>query len=41
MAGAFIDALTQPEAEDLHAAGRRASYGAGVTFIHRGDDAGS
>ncbi len=41
MAGAFIDALTEPEAQDLHAAGRRASYGAGVTLFHHGDDAGS
>jgi len=41
MAGGFIDALTQPEAEDLRAAGRRASYGAGVTLFHQGDDAGS
>jgi CRP/FNR family transcriptional regulator, cyclic AMP receptor protein len=41
MAGAFIDALAQPEAEDLHAAGRRAFYGAGVTLFHHGDDAGS
>ena len=35
MAGGFIDALTQPEAEDLRAAGRRASYGAGVTLFIR------
>ncbi len=41
MVGSFIDALTQPEAEDLRAAGRRASYGAGVTLFHQGDDAGS
>lgn len=36
----FLDALTQPEADDLHAAGRRRAYGANVTLFHQGDDAG-
>jgi len=41
MTGAFIDALSERESEDLRAAGRRASYGAGVTLFHQGDDAGA
>jgi CRP/FNR family transcriptional regulator, cyclic AMP receptor protein len=41
MAGAFIDALNEPESEDLRAVGRRASYGAGVTLFHQGDEAGA
>jgi CRP-like cAMP-binding protein len=36
----FLDALTEEEAADLHAAGRRRSYGAHVTLFHEGDDAG-
>jgi CRP/FNR family transcriptional regulator, cyclic AMP receptor protein len=36
----FLDALTEEEAADLHAAGRRRAYGPGVTVFHEGDDAG-
>jgi CRP/FNR family transcriptional regulator, cyclic AMP receptor protein len=36
----FLDALTEDEAADLHAAGRRRSYGANTTLFHEGDDAG-
>jgi CRP/FNR family cyclic AMP-dependent transcriptional regulator len=36
----FLDALTEEEAGDLQAAGRRRSYPAGVTLFHEGDDAG-
>ena len=36
----FLDALSEQEAADLHAAGRRRSYGAAVTIVHEGDDAG-
>jgi CRP-like cAMP-binding protein len=36
----FLDALTEEEAAELHAAGRRRSYGPAVTLLHDGDDAG-
>jgi CRP-like cAMP-binding protein len=36
----FLDALTDEEVADLHAAGRRRAYGANVTLFHEGDDAG-
>jgi len=36
----FVDALTDEEAADLHAAGRRRGYRANVTLFHEGDDAG-
>lgn len=41
MTGSFLDALDEHEVRDLHAAGRRRSYPAGVTLFHEGDDAGS
>lgn len=40
MGRTFLDALSEEEATDLHAAGRRCSYGAAVTIVHEGDDAG-
>lgn len=40
MGETFLDALTEEEAADLHAAGRRRSYGPGVTLFHEGDDSG-
>src|SRR4051794_9467585 len=40
MGETFLDALSEQEAADLHAAGRRRSYGAAVTIVHAGDDAG-
>jgi CRP/FNR family cyclic AMP-dependent transcriptional regulator len=40
MGETFLDALSEQEAADLHAAGRRRSYGAAVTIVHEGDDAG-
>jgi CRP-like cAMP-binding protein len=40
MSETFLDALTEAEAADLHAAGRRRAYGPGVTLFHEGDDAG-
>jgi CRP/FNR family cyclic AMP-dependent transcriptional regulator len=40
MAGAFLDALTKTEAEDLRSLGRRRAYGASVTLFHQGDEAG-
>jgi CRP-like cAMP-binding protein len=40
MAGAFLDALTEAEADDLRAAGRHRAYGANVTLFHQGDEAG-
>ena len=40
MAGAFLDALTETEAEDLRSIGRPRAYGANVTLFHQGDDAG-
>jgi CRP-like cAMP-binding protein len=40
MAGAFLDALTEAEADDLHAVGRRRRYGANVALFHEGDDPG-
>ena len=40
MTGAFLDALTETEAEDLRSVGRRRPYGAGVTLFHQGDEAG-
>lgn len=40
MSESFLDALTEDEATDLHAAGRRRAYGPGVTLFHEGDDAG-
>jgi CRP/FNR family transcriptional regulator, cyclic AMP receptor protein len=36
----FLEALTEEEAAELHAAGRRRSYRANVTLFHEGDDAG-
>jgi CRP/FNR family transcriptional regulator, cyclic AMP receptor protein len=36
----FLEELTVDEVAELHAAGRRRSYGAGVTLFHEGDDAG-
>src|SRR5829696_5737962 len=36
----FLEALTEDEAADLHAAGRQRSYGAKTTLFHEGDDAG-
>ena len=40
MAGAFLDALTEAEADDLRSVGRRRAYGANVTLFHQGDEAG-
>jgi CRP-like cAMP-binding protein len=40
MAETFLDALTAEEAAHLRAAGRQRTYGAGVTIVHEGDDAG-
>ena len=40
MAGAFLDELSQAEADELHSVGRARTYGAGVTLFHHGDDAG-
>jgi CRP/FNR family cyclic AMP-dependent transcriptional regulator len=40
MGESFLDALTEEEAADLHAAGRRRAYGPGVTLFHEGDDSG-
>jgi CRP-like cAMP-binding protein len=40
MSETFLDALTDEEAADLHAAGRRRAYGPGVTLFHEGDDSG-
>src|SRR5919197_1449105 len=40
MGETFLDALTEEEAADLHAAGRRRTYGPGVTLFHEGDDTG-
>jgi CRP/FNR family cyclic AMP-dependent transcriptional regulator len=40
MGETFLDALSEQEAADLHAAGRRRSYGPAVTIVHEGDDAG-
>jgi CRP/FNR family transcriptional regulator, cyclic AMP receptor protein len=40
MAGTFLEALTDEEAADLHAAGRRRTFGPAVTVVHEGDDAG-
>jgi CRP/FNR family transcriptional regulator, cyclic AMP receptor protein len=40
MAGAFLDELSETEAEDLRSVGRARAYGAGVTLFHQGDDAG-
>ena len=40
MAGAFLDALTEAEADDLHSVGRRRRYGANVTLFHEGDEPG-
>ena len=40
MKGTFLDALTDDEVAELHAAGRRRTYGPGVTLVHEGDDAG-
>jgi hypothetical protein len=37
MAGAFLDELSETEAEDLRSAGRVRAYGAGVTLFHQGD----
>lgn len=40
MSESFLDALTEEEAADLHAAGRPCAYRPGVTLFHEGDDAG-
>src|SRR3954465_4023757 len=40
MAQTFLDELTEKEAADLRAAGRQCGYGAAVTIVHEGDDAG-
>ena len=40
MTGAFLDALTEAEADDLHSVGRRRRYGANVTLFHEGDEPG-
>lgn len=40
MADAFLDALTETEAEDLRSIGRPRAYGANVTLFHQGDEAG-
>jgi CRP-like cAMP-binding protein len=40
MSQTFLDALTDEEVADLHAAGRRRSFAAAVTIVHEGDDAG-
>ncbi len=40
MAGAFLDALTEAEADDLRSVGRRRRYGANVTLFHEGDEPG-
>jgi CRP-like cAMP-binding protein len=40
MAETFVNALTEDEVAELNAAGRRRSYGAAVTIVHEGDDAG-
>jgi CRP-like cAMP-binding protein len=40
MGETFLDALSEDEAADLHASGRRRRYGAAVTIVHEGDDAG-
>jgi CRP-like cAMP-binding protein len=40
MAVSFLDALSEPEAEDLRSIGRTRSYGANVTLFHHGDEAG-
>src|SRR6185437_3906841 len=40
MAATFVEALKEEEAAELHAAGRRRTYGAAVTLFHEGDDAG-
>jgi CRP-like cAMP-binding protein len=40
MGETFLDALTEEEAADLHAAGRRRTYRPGVTLFHEGDDSG-
>jgi CRP-like cAMP-binding protein len=40
MSETFLDALTDEEVADLHAAGRRRAYGPGVTLFHEADDSG-
>jgi len=40
MGGEFLDALTEAEAEDLRSVGHHRAYGANVTLIHQGDEAG-
>ena len=40
MGETFLDALHEDETAELQAAGRRRTYGAGVTIVHEGDDAG-
>jgi CRP/FNR family cyclic AMP-dependent transcriptional regulator len=40
MAATFIEALTDEETAEMHAVGRRQSYGPAVTLFHEGDDAG-
>jgi CRP-like cAMP-binding protein len=40
MAGAFLDELSEVEADDLRSVGRARRCGAGVTLFHQGDDTG-
>jgi CRP-like cAMP-binding protein len=40
MSGAFLDSLTETEAEDLRSIGRERSYAANVTLFHHGDETG-
>jgi CRP-like cAMP-binding protein len=40
MVATFIEALTDEETAEMHAVGRRQSYGPAVTLFHEGDDAG-
>jgi CRP-like cAMP-binding protein len=40
MGAAFLDTLTEAEAEDLRSVGRVRSYGANATLFHHGDEAG-
>src|SRR5829696_5241788 len=40
MAGAFLDELSDVEAEDLRSVGRARRYRAGVALFHQGDNTG-
>ena len=40
MAERFLGALSEEEIAEFHAAGRQRAYGARVTIVHEGDDAG-